>query len=158
VLPLCCLNCFDSLFLNTSGDVFAINIGMLSININIVCGESFWSKSGTTRGSTPANSSLVKVLQISNTSGKRKGKRYTSFICNRPRDWINWSANLRGCGFATLTSSSKLGKIFLRFSLSENPGSTLKRPFRNEAFSSLGLLAKLDGSRKLSVDIAKDEK
>jgi hypothetical protein len=57
-----------------------------------------------------------------------------------------------------LTSSSRLGKIFLLFSLSEKPGNTRNSPFRKDAFSSLGLLAKFEESKKFRVEIANEEK
>jgi len=56
------------------------------------------------------------------------------------------------------TSSSRAGNTFLFLSLSLKPGNTLNNPFKNDAFSSRGLLAKLDGSRKLRVEIAREEK
>jgi hypothetical protein len=56
------------------------------------------------------------------------------------------------------TSSSRLGRIFFRLSRSENVGSTLTRPFRKVAFSSLGFEAKAVGSRKFRVLIASEEK
>jgi hypothetical protein len=57
-----------------------------------------------------------------------------------------------------LTSSSRLGRIFFRLRRSEKVGSTLTRPFRKVAFSSLGFEAKVVASRKLRVLIASEEK
>lgn len=90
---------------------------------------------GCSFGRTCANSSLFNVFEISNTFGSRKGRRYGSFI-----------------------SSSSDRRILPFFSLSENVGSTRTSPRRNVAFSSLGLDAKVVGSRKLSVEMASEEK
>lgn len=57
-----------------------------------------------------------------------------------------------------LTSSSRLGKIFVLLSRSLNDGNTLTSPRRYVAFSSLGFEANVVGSRKFSVDIAREEK
>lgn len=56
------------------------------------------------------------------------------------------------------TSSSKLGKIFLRFIPSENLPSTVARPFIKATFSSRVFDAKFDRSKKFSVEIASEEK
>lgn len=57
-----------------------------------------------------------------------------------------------------LTSSSRLGNILPRRKRSEKVGSTLTSPRRNVAFSSLGFEANVVASKKLSVEIASDEK
>jgi len=57
-----------------------------------------------------------------------------------------------------LTSSSKLGKIFLFLSLSEKLGNTLSSPLRKVAFSSLGFELNVDRSRKRRVEMARLEK
>lgn len=51
------------------------------------------------------------------------------------------------------TSSSKLGRIFRARKPSENRPKTLVRPFMKAIFSSRGLEAKFDRSRKLRVEI-----
>ena len=56
------------------------------------------------------------------------------------------------------TSSNREGRIFRTRSPSENRGRTLANPFINEIFSSLDLVAKVDRSRKLRVDMGKEEK
>lgn len=56
------------------------------------------------------------------------------------------------------TSSKRLGKIFPLRSRSEKVGSTLTSPLKKVAFSSLGFEAKVVGSRKFNVDIAREEK
>ena len=63
------------------------------------------------------------------------------------RSWNSW-----------LTSSNRLGRILLRLNLSENDGNTLTRPRKNVAFSSRGFDAKVVASRKLSVEMASEEK
>lgn len=57
-----------------------------------------------------------------------------------------------------ITSSSRLGSIFLFLSLSEKFGRTFNKPLRNVAFSSLGLELKVDLSKKRRVEIARFEK
>jgi hypothetical protein len=57
-----------------------------------------------------------------------------------------------------LTSSSKEGNSFLSFKFSEKRPRTLVSPFMNAIFSSCGLAAKVDRSRKLRVEIGNDEK
>ena len=57
-----------------------------------------------------------------------------------------------------LTSSSKLGRIFRARKASENRPSTLVRPFIKAIFSSRGLEAKFDRSRKLRVEIGSELK
>lgn len=93
------------------------------------------ANSGCSLGSTWANSSLFSVFEISNTFGSKKGRRYGSFI-----------------------SSSNDKRILPFFSRSENVGSTRTSPRKNVAFSSLGLEANVVGSRKLSVEMASEEK
>jgi hypothetical protein len=51
-----------------------------------------------------------------------------------------------------------LGSIFLLFIPSLKLGRTVCRPFINAIFSSRGFGAKVDGSRKLRVETAVDEK
>lgn len=50
------------------------------------------------------------------------------------------------------------GKILRVFKPSENLSSTAVRPFMNDIFSSRVLDAKVDRSRKLSVEIEREEK
>lgn len=57
-----------------------------------------------------------------------------------------------------LTSSNKLGNTLPFRKRSENVGTTLTKPLKNVAFSSRGFDANVVGSRKLSVEIASDEK
>jgi len=57
-----------------------------------------------------------------------------------------------------LTSSSSDGRTLPFLSLSENVGKTRTSPRKKVAFSSLGLEANVVGSRKLSVDMASEEK
>ena len=56
------------------------------------------------------------------------------------------------------TSSSKLGRIFRARKPSENRSNTLVRPFMKAIFSSRGLEAKVDRSRKLRVEIESELK
>lgn len=56
------------------------------------------------------------------------------------------------------TSSSNDGRIFRIRRPSEKRPRTLVNPFMKDIFSSLDLAAKLDRSKKLRVDIGKDEK
>lgn len=56
------------------------------------------------------------------------------------------------------TSSSKLGRIFRARKPSENRSNTLARPFMKAIFSSRGLEAKVDRSRKLRVEIESELK
>ncbi len=58
----------------------------------------------------------------------------------------------------TLTSSSKLGRTLPFRNRSEKVDSTRTSPLRKVAFSSLGFEAKVVGSRKLSVEMAREEK
>ena len=62
------------------------------------------------------------------------------------------------CNILTRTSSSSEGRIFRTRSPSEKRSRTLVSPFINDIFSSLDFAAKLDRSKKLSVEIGKDEK
>lgn len=57
-----------------------------------------------------------------------------------------------------LTSSRSEGRIFLVCRPSENRFRTPVKPFMNEIFSSLVFAVKLERSRKLSVDIGREEK
>jgi hypothetical protein len=56
------------------------------------------------------------------------------------------------------TSSSSDGRTFRTRSPSEKRSRTLVSPFINDIFSSLDFAAKLDRSKKLSVEIGNDEK
>jgi len=56
------------------------------------------------------------------------------------------------------TSSSRVGRIFRTRSPSEKRSRTPVSPFMNDIFSSLDFAAKLDRSKKLSVEIGNDEK
>lgn len=56
------------------------------------------------------------------------------------------------------TSSTSEGKIFRVRNPSENRSRTLVRPFMKVIFSSRDFDAKFDRSRKLSVDMDRDEK
>jgi hypothetical protein len=56
------------------------------------------------------------------------------------------------------TSSSRVGRIFRTRRPSEKRSRTLVSPFMNDIFSSLDFAAKLDRSKKLSVEIGSDEK
>ena len=56
------------------------------------------------------------------------------------------------------TSSSREGRIFRTRSPSEKRSRTAPSPFMNDIFSSLDFAAKLDRSKKLSVEIGNDEK
>lgn len=58
----------------------------------------------------------------------------------------------------SLTSSTKLGRILRICRRSENFGSTPTNPLRKLARSSFDLDAKLEGSRKSSVEVARFEK
>ena len=108
------------------------------------------AKSGCSLGNTVVNSSFVKVLDISKTLGRIKGSKYGSFIC--------LSARLTSCITRSLTSSNRLGRIFPFRRRSENVGRTRTSPRKNVAFSSRGFEANVVGSKKLSVEIASDEK
>jgi hypothetical protein len=57
-----------------------------------------------------------------------------------------------------LTSSSRLGRTLPFRNLSENVGNTLTSPRRKVAFSSRGFEANVVGSRKLRVEMAREEK
>lgn len=56
------------------------------------------------------------------------------------------------------TSSSNEGRIFLVRNPSENLSKTLVNPFMKEIFSSRVFEVKLERSKKLSVDMGRDEK
>lgn len=83
------------------------------------------------------------------------GKRWVSFIYddNQHRKGIGGRRKK-----LERTSSIRLGRIFRVRSPSEKLGNTPVSPFINAIFSSRVLEANVDRSRKLSVDIAKEEK
>jgi hypothetical protein len=56
------------------------------------------------------------------------------------------------------TSSNRVGRIFRVRSPSENLSNTLTSPFMNDIFSSLVFEVKFDRSKKLRVEIGKEEK
>lgn len=92
-------------------------------------------KRGRSLFKTFENSSLLNPFEISKTFGRIKGKRYGSFI-----------------------SSNRLGNTLPFLRRSENVGTTRTKPLKKVAFSSRGFDANVVGSRKLSVEIASDEK
>jgi hypothetical protein len=57
-----------------------------------------------------------------------------------------------------MTSSSSVGNIFRVRRLSENLSKTLISPFMNDIFSSLVFEVKFDRSKKLRVEIGREEK
>ena len=84
---------------------------------------------------------------MANTLGRIEGSRCGSFICNKIECGdVQKKKSIR-------TSSSKLGRIFRARKPSENRPNTLVRPFMKAIFSSRGLEAKVDRSRKLRVEI-----
>lgn len=103
--------------------------------LSMFCGGSFSAKRGWSFGRTVRNSSLLRFLEISNTFGSKNGRRYGSFISSR--------------------SDSKILPFFSR---SEKLGRTRTKPRRKVAFSSLGFEANVAGSKKLRVEMAREEK
>lgn len=132
---------------NTAGDVFSSNSDMLSSSaamsvwssplnsLSMFWGGSLSANRGCSLGRTTANSFLSRFFEISNTFGSKNGSKYGSFI-----------------------SSSSERRILPFFKRSEKLGRTRTSPRRNVAFSSRGLEANVVGSRKLSVEMASEEK
>lgn len=96
------------------------------------------------------------MFAIAKTLGRICGSRCVSLIYMR-----GVISNLLANGNERtkfITSSSKDGRILRLLKLGENLSKTLVRPFINEIFSSLDLVENVARSRKLSVDIGKEEK
>lgn len=100
------------------------------------CGGSLIANKGFRLGNTiDANCVGVSICEMENTLGNMYGRRCVSFI-----------------------SSKREGRIFLVLRPSENLSRTETSPFMKDIFSSLDFVAKLERSRKLSVEIGSDEK
>jgi hypothetical protein len=93
------------------------------------------------------------AVEIANTLGRIYGSRLMSFICKM---WLLVFKLWKGEG--VMTSSSSVGNIFRVRRLSENLSKTLISPFMNDIFSSLVFEVKFDRSKKLRVEIGREEK
>lgn len=142
----------DRQFLNVSLSVLLCSKSKCSSKVSTICGGSFSTNNGANPGNTSAvNFSLERVFDIAKTLGKINGIRCISFIC------VDF--NLSGtCYEYKQTSSSSEGNNFLSFKLSENLSRTPVKPFIKATFSSCGLAAKVERSRKFRVEIGNDEK
>ncbi len=85
--------------------------------------------------------------------GRMYGIKFTSFIYKLLR-----SVAVGEVKIESPTSSTRDGSSFLCFRPSEKPLRTEVSPFMKATFSSLGLVEKVDRSRKLSVDTGREEK
>lgn len=118
------------------------------------CGGSLITNRGFRLGSTwAAKAREERMLAIANTLGRICGSRYVSFICSK-----SVLAPTRRGDRQPFTSSRRDGNIFRLLRLGEKRSKTFVKPFMNEIFSSLDFVENVARSKKLSVDIGREEK